>query len=61
MERGLRLLSCVLLFGYALAEAPRQVEWRSREARLRLRETSPDLLSSIWSDEVMAGINASMG
>jgi hypothetical protein len=35
-----------LLFGYALAEAASEVERRSREARLRLREISPDLLRS---------------
>lgn len=50
-----------LLFQYALAEVALEAERRSREARLRLRDMVPDLLSCIMSDEVMADAHASMG
>lgn len=43
-----------VLFRYALAEAALEAERRSHEARLRLRGLVPDLLSSAWSDKVVA-------
>lgn len=43
-----------LLFRYALAETAREAEQKSREARLRLRARASDLLSTMWSNEVLA-------